>query len=187
MTMPLAHAAPAHVAVERDARRLRPSRLYLANAILHALPATRFYSFKRALLNWVGCTAEPGVRVVSSCTIVGNGELHIGKDTFLGHGVFISTAGSSVRIGAEVDVAPRVTIVAGSHEINGAARRRAGRGISRDITIGDRCWIGASSTILAGVNIGEGCVVAAGSVVHRNLPADCLCAGVPAVPKKDLR
>ena len=48
-------------------------------------------------------------------------------------------------------------------------------------------WIGAKATILKGVHIGDGAVVAAGSVVTSNIPAYTLCAGVPAkVIKKNV-
>lgn len=52
--------------------------------------------------------------------------------------------------------------------------------ISAPITIGDHVWIGAKATILKGVNVGDGAVIAAGSVVTSDIPAHCLCAGVPA-------
>ena len=52
--------------------------------------------------------------------------------------------------------------------------------ISAPITIGNHVWIGAKATILKGVTIGDGAVVAAGSVVTTDIPAHCLCAGVPA-------
>lgn len=52
--------------------------------------------------------------------------------------------------------------------------------ISAPITIGNHVWIGAKATILKGVTIGDGAVVAAGSVVTSDIPAHCLCAGVPA-------
>ena len=51
---------------------------------------------------------------------------------------------------------------------------------SAPITIGDRVWIGCRAIILAGVTIGEGSVVAAGSVVTRDVPPGTLVAGNPA-------
>lgn len=50
----------------------------------------------------------------------------------------------------------------------------------RGIHIGPNCWIGSKVTILDGVQIGEGCVVAAGAVVNRSVPAFSIVAGVPA-------
>ncbi len=49
-----------------------------------------------------------------------------------------------------------------------------------DTWIGDRCQIGACSIIYPGVRIGDGCIVAAGSVVTRDIPENCLVAGNPA-------
>ncbi len=48
------------------------------------------------------------------------------------------------------------------------------------IRIGDDVWIGTGATILAGVTIGKGCIIAAGSVVTRSFPAYSIIAGVPA-------
>jgi len=50
----------------------------------------------------------------------------------------------------------------------------------RGIHIGPNCWIGSKVTVLDGVTIGEGCVVAAGAVVTRSVPARSIVAGVPA-------
>lgn len=51
---------------------------------------------------------------------------------------------------------------------------------SSDIKIGNHVWIGANVTILKGVSIGDGSIVAAGSVVTKSIPESCLAAGVPA-------
>jgi len=50
----------------------------------------------------------------------------------------------------------------------------------RGIKIGDNCWIGSKVTVLDGVTIGKGCVIAAGSVVNKDMPEDSIVAGVPA-------
>ena len=55
------------------------------------------------------------------------------------------------------------------------------------VIIGRDCWIGANSTILPGVTIGDFCVIAAGSVVTKDVPSGSLVAGVPAVLKKSIR
>ena len=56
--------------------------------------------------------------------------------------------------------------------------------IEKDIVIGNDVWLGANSIILAGVTIGEGTIVAAGSVVTKDLPDYVIAAGIPAKPIK---
>jgi acetyltransferase-like isoleucine patch superfamily enzyme len=51
-----------------------------------------------------------------------------------------------------------------------------------NVVIGNRCWIGAKATILKGVRLGDGCVVAAGAVVTRSVAPNEVVAGVPARP-----
>ena len=48
------------------------------------------------------------------------------------------------------------------------------------IVIGDNVWIGDKCTILSGVSIGDGCIIAANSVVTQNVPSYSVVAGVPA-------
>ena len=48
------------------------------------------------------------------------------------------------------------------------------------ITIGDGCWLCSGVTVCGGVTIGENCVIAAGAVVNRDIPPNCIAAGVPA-------
>lgn len=51
---------------------------------------------------------------------------------------------------------------------------------TQPIKIGDHVWVGMNVTILKGVTIGNGCIIAAGSVVNRDIPEKCLVGGVPA-------
>lgn len=110
------------------------------------------------------------------------GDITIGQTTFVDDEVMIT--GGVIKIGARCDIAPRVVIHAGSHEI-GNNYRRAGASYSGNIVIGDGTWIGTGSVILDGVRIGKGNLVAAGSVVvSGEYPDNCLLAGVPAQIKK---
>ena len=66
----------------------------------------------------------------------------------------------------------------------GTAEQRATDLIAHPIAIGDGAWLGARCTVLPGVTVGAGAVVAAGSVVTKDVPPNALAAGVPAVVKR---
>lgn len=67
-----------------------------------------------------------------------------------------------------------------THEVDPLARKEKGGSFAKPIRIGDDCWIGARATILGGVSIGNGAVVAAGAVVAKDVNAFCVVGGVPA-------
>lgn len=81
-----------------------------------------------------------------------------------------------IRIGRNVAVAPEVSFLAAGHDYT----RLSLPDTAGSITVGDYAWIGARSVILQGVTIGEGAVIAAGSVVTRDIPPYTVAAGVPA-------
>ena len=82
----------------------------------------------------------------------------------------------SITIGNDVKISEGVVIRdSDSHSI-----LREGYQPEAPIMIEDHVWIGLHAVILKGVTIGEGCIVAAGSVVTRDCPAHSLVAGVPA-------
>lgn len=159
---------------------MKPSRLFFVHLIFSFLPVTRFFSVKRALLRWAGATIGPNVRVVSTARFYLNGELDIGEGSWIGHEVLVVGGNASVKIGARVDIAPRVNIVTGTHELFTTAGRAAGRGFSLPIHIEDGVWVGAGATILGGVQVGVSSVVAAGALVNKDVPSRSVVGGVPA-------
>lgn len=90
-----------------------------------------------------------------------------------------------IRIGEHVAVAPEVSFFAAGHDYT----RQSLPNIASSITVGDYVWIGGRSIILGGVTIGEGAVVAAGSIVTGDIPPYTVAAGVPArvIKKRELR
>ncbi len=155
--------------------------VFLRWAVLLAiglLPPTRCYALKAWLLRGSGIKLGDGVRIVSSAKIWGR-DISIGKNTFIGHEVLIANGDASVAIGSNVDIAPRVLIVSGSHELTPWAERAAGRGFSRNIVIGNGCWIGAGSIILGGVVIGDKAMVGAGALIRSNVPEGAVVVGNP--------
>jgi maltose O-acetyltransferase len=152
---------------------------YLIQILFSILPDTRLYPFKAFLLRLRGFKIGENVRVVSSSRIKVVKKLVIGDNTFLGHETLISGGDAWIKIGKNVDIAPRCSILTGTHDI-GDFTHRAGKGRSDDIVIGDGTWVGAGSIILGNIRIGNGCIIAAGSLVRENIEDNSLVAGVPA-------
>ena len=134
-----------------------------------------------------GFRYAPSARVYSSVRIKGLYGVSIGEDSFVGDGTtFVGGLDSRVFIGRNCDISDHVHFVCGSHEV-GAKERRAGRGLSQDIVVGDGVWIGYRSTILPGVTIGDGAIIGAGSLVNKDISCNSIYAGVPARRIKRLK
>lgn len=164
----------------------RSSFRHLVNLLLWIAPPTRLFAMRRALLRLAGVDIASSACVGGRGWIYGRGSLRIGARSWLSPEVTVFThVDAQVVICEDCDVGPGVRLVTGSHEIGGAVRR-AGAGTAKPIYIGRGCWIGAYSTILGGVSIGDGAIVAAGAMVTKDIPAHSMCAGIPAVVKKSL-
>lgn len=110
----------------------------------------------------------------------GAGRIDIGDGVFLNAGCMV-IAQQHVEIGDDVALSLDALVVDSDfHGLEGRPTRTA------PTRIGDGSWIGARAVVLAGVTIGRRCVVAAGSVVTRDVPDDTLVAGQPARPVRAL-
>lgn len=132
--------------------------------------------------------------------VINNGKVVIYRNVFLYPNVKVSVNGSenkmaTLEIGEGTNIGDRTEIHVGDkviigencaiswdvcildrdyHEFNGHGE------IKKEIVIGDKVWIGCRSTILKGVTIGKGAVIAAGSIVTKDVPANCCVGGNPA-------
>lgn len=120
--------------------------------------------FGGQMINGRNLLIEPGCFINRSCYFDLTGHVHIGKGAVIGHGV---------------------TFVTAVHEM-GPPERRSGPVTAGKIFVGDGAWIAANVTVLPNVTIGKGSIIAAGSVVNRDVPENSLYGGVPAQHIRDL-
>ena len=131
---------------------------------------------KRSLMKAVGNAVGSGTTIVGPITVLGT--VTIGENCWINRG-FVVHGNGHVDIGDNCDIAPEVAFLTGGHAI-GDHSRRAGSGEVYRITVGSGCWIGARSTLLGNVTVGDGSVIAACACVNRDVPKDVVIGGVPA-------
>lgn len=90
-----------------------------------------------------------------------------------------------IRIGKHTKVGPNCQFYTPQHPMDYVERREP-KETAYPITVGEDCWLGGGVIVCPGVTIGNRCIIAAGSVVTRDIPDDSLAAGCPAVVKKRL-
>ena len=106
--------------------------------------------------------------------------LTIGNFSNIGPYCYIGCSGKT-EIGNHVMMSPRVSIYSENHNFDRTDIPMKEQGVTRQETvIEDDCWIASNSIILAGVRIGRGSIVAAGSVVTKDVPPYAVVAGNPA-------
>lgn len=141
----------------------------------------------------VDCTSRNGIhlgrnfklgafsRMIASGTLADLGKgIRIGDNVGIGEFAYIGGAGG-VEIGDDVIVGQYFSVHPENHVFTDLTRPIREQGVTREgINIGSNCWIGAKVTILDGVSLGRGCVVAAGSVVTHSFPDHAIIGGVPA-------
>lgn len=114
------------------------------------------------------------VRIARTCKVYVAGKISIGNGTYLNPNTILFSR-TSITIGEQCAISWNCQIVDDDfHSID------CERNSAKDIFIGNRVWIGANVQILKGVRIGNGAVIAAGSIVTKDIPEQCLAAGVPA-------
>lgn len=138
-------------------------------------------STRNQMLRLAGLDVDPSARLGFGLTIRGP-HVRIGRDSSVNDNGVLDRG---VTIGAGTQIAVNCTLLSYTHEI-GTSERRAGVTHFNPCAVGNGCWLGANVTVLPGVKVEDGCVVAAGSVVTKSTAPDGLYAGVPARRIRDL-
>ena len=129
-----------------------------------------------------GFIAEGDISTVS-IVVRENATLIIGDDVYMNYGVTIEAC-HEIRVGNHVLMAPLVSIIDDNrHETEPGAVLYKG-----PIVIGNNVWLARNVAVIPGASIGDGCVIAANSVVCTDIPPNSLAAGAPArvIRKLDL-
>lgn len=104
-------------------------------------------------------------------------NIDVGENCFINAGATILDPGR-VAIGDRTQLATGVQILTADHPREAAARAEDVE-LTRPVTIGPDCWIGAGAIVCPGVGVGAGSVIGAGSVVTRDVPPSVVAAGNP--------
>ena len=146
---------------------------FLSSVALSAMvaPALRLFGAK------VGAKAHIHSPLILHNTKFSN--LAIGENCHIGRGVFLDLA-DRIEIGDRVVISMNVTLITHLDMGNSPLSLSEFPVEKAPVKIGSCTYVGAGATILHGVEIGPNSVVAAGSLVRANVPADCMVAGIPA-------
>lgn len=109
-------------------------------------------------------------------------NIRVGKNVFVNSGCCFQDQGG-ITIGDGCLIGHQVVFATINHDF---APQSRGNMRLAPIVLGKNVWVGAHATILPGVTVGDGAVVAAGAVVTKNVPSNTLVAGVPAKIQKTL-
>ncbi len=163
-----------------------PGTVQLRNVVINVVAAAYVLpvGLRRRLLSLRGMTVGSRSVVKSRCTFVGTHPVSIGQDCYISFRCAFDGS-APIVIDDGVYIAHGVNIVTATHEI-GDRSMRAATPLRKSLRIGRRSWLGADVTVLPGVSVGEGCVIAAGAVVAGDCTADGLYGGVPARRLRDL-
>jgi acetyltransferase-like isoleucine patch superfamily enzyme len=145
------------------------------------LPRVLFFSsLKVTILKLVGVKVGKRTTIYPNVWIFPGKGLNIGDDVDIALGVIITTNGG-VTIGDRTLLGYRTQILSSNHVIPQGRGRIFGAGHDHaEVIIENDVWIGANCIILPGVRIGEGSVIAAGSVVTKDIEPYSIVAGTPA-------
>lgn len=125
----------------------------------------------------IGKPVDDGFLLIPPFYTTGGPDIRVGRNVFVNQNCTFYDLGG-LDIADDVMIGPNVSLITSGHPI-APSQRRAGV-TAKPIVIERNVWIAAGATIIGGVTVGENSVVAAGSVVTKDVPANTLVGGNPA-------
>jgi acetyltransferase-like isoleucine patch superfamily enzyme len=125
----------------------------------------------------IGKKVDSSFLLIPPFYTAGGDEIRVGRNVFVNQNCTFYDLGG-LDIADDVMIGPNVSLITTGHPVEPSQRRAAT--IGKPIAIERNVWIAAGATIIGGVTVGENSVVAAGSVVTKDVPANALVGGNPA-------
>ena len=165
-----------------QAHRMREASYSTKKLLVQMNNATDPKEIRDLLSQITACEIDESVAVFTPLYINYGKHTKIGKNVFINFDcVFLDLGGITIEDG--VLIAPKVSLLSEGHPLSPDKRHSL---VPKPIHIKKNAWIGANATILHGVTIGENSVVAAGSVVSKNVPDNVVVGGIPAKIIKEI-
>lgn len=169
--------------MSRIGRRIKTEIFEYTQAVLVLVPGALGSKLRKLLYSWslkksgAGNTFGMFGRLQQPHAIIMGTSVHI-NDAYW---IAANSNGGQITIHDNVLIGPRCVIHSGNHNFADPQKLIREQGFTfRDIVIHEDVWIAANCTILSGVTIGKGSVIAAGSIVTKDVPEYAIVAGVPA-------
>ena len=158
----------------------KSGRFNYYNALLIHIPGNIGIEIRRSVISRYFGLCGKDLYIAEGVRFRGIHELRVGDNVRIGVDNFIQATGG-VTLGNDVMLGPGVKIWSVNHKYDDLDCPIADQGYDYDpVVIGDGVWIGANGFIMPGVNIPEGCVVSAGTIVHKKAyPPYSILAGSP--------
>jgi acetyltransferase-like isoleucine patch superfamily enzyme len=182
------HVPTGRTAIRRG--RARQARFLQSVAdprsLLHAVKLLHYFHYTH-----VGevrkLTLGADVRYAPNVSFSNAERISIGDRTRIGArtSIWAGDHDGSITIGDDCNFGPNCFVTASNYGIAPGTPILDQPKVDADIVIGDDCWFGTGVTVVAGVTIGSGCVVAAGSVVTKDIPPGSIVGGIPAKVLRD--
>lgn len=125
----------------------------------------------------IGKPVDDSFALIPPFYTTGGADIRVGRNVFINQNCTFYDLGG-LDIADDVMIGPNVSLITSGHPIE-PSQRRTGV-VAKPIVIERNVWIAAGATIIGGVTVGENSVVAAGSVVTRDVPPNTLVGGNPA-------
>jgi acetyltransferase-like isoleucine patch superfamily enzyme len=143
---------------------------------VHIDKRVEFMRFPKNISLGEEVVVKEGARI---CACNERAKIQIGARTTIGYHTFIF-ASHGIQIGDDCLIAPFVYLVDSNHQVKRSLLINQQPNETAPITIGKGVWIGSNVTVLKGVTIGDGAVIAANSVVNKDIPSFEIWGGTPA-------
>src|ERR1700744_5323531 len=152
-------------------------RAMALTAILNRLTYDDADEVRALFSDLIGKKVDDSFLLIPPFYTTGGADIRVGRNVFINQSCTFYDLGG-LDIADDVMIGPNVSLITSCHPVE-LSRRRAFT-IAKPIAIERNVWIGAGATIIGGVTVGENSVVAAGSVVTRDVPPNTLVGGNPA-------